>query len=82
MGAIGARSASLRWSCWIRSLRKIQLTLPEPAPRWLMYHKLLGGENDDVALMSTSSTVRLESILMELEKGLLLDAVVRALDRG
>jgi aflatoxin B1 aldehyde reductase len=48
----------------------------------LARRSLLVGENGDAVLIGASSVARLESDLVDLEKGPLPDEVVGALDKG
>jgi len=58
------------------------LTLAEIALRWMTHHSLLGKKYPDAILIGASSTLHIEQNLLDLEKGPLPDAVLKALDEA
>ncbi|KAI0776653.1 Aldo/keto reductase [Trametes elegans] len=61
---------------------KHRLTLAEVAPRWISYHSLLEREHGDAVLIGASSVNHIEQNLLDLEKGLLPEVVVKVLDEA
>ncbi|OSX56605.1 hypothetical protein POSPLADRAFT_1174997 [Postia placenta MAD-698-R-SB12] len=56
------------------------LTLAEIALRWISHHSLMKREYGDAVIIGASSVKHIEENLVDLEKGPLPDAVVKALD--
>ncbi|EJD54243.1 Aldo/keto reductase [Auricularia subglabra TFB-10046 SS5] len=58
------------------------LTLTEVALRWMSHHSLLKRKFGDAVIIGASSTKHIEQNLVDLEKGLLPEDVVKALDEA
>lgn len=62
--------------------KRVDLSEAECALRWLVHHSKLDGGMGDVIIVGASSVGHLESNLVDLEKGVLPEEVVRVLDEG
>ncbi len=58
------------------------MTMAEVALRWMSHHSLLGKEYSDAILIDASSTKHIDQNMKDLEKGPLLEEVVKALDQA
>ncbi|KAM5536571.1 hypothetical protein V8D89_009666 [Ganoderma adspersum] len=74
---------------YFRALAKIEevskkhnLTLAEVALRWISHHSLMKREYGDAVLIGASSVKHIEENLIDLEKGLLPEEVLKVLDEA